>query len=106
MTNHDGDPTPADRLREYFPAGSTVSTMTLHVSQSGMTRAIAVLAAVDGEVLNVSGWVALALGWKLHRAHMAVTVKGCGMDMAYHLVHTLAQVLHADGYALNHRSIG
>ena len=34
-----------------------------------------------------------------------VGVGGCGMDMGFHLVYTLASVLYKDGYALTHRYI-
>ena len=35
----------------------------------------------------------------------AVGVGGCGMDMGFHMVYTLASVLYGDGYALKERYI-
>ena len=96
------------QLRQAFPVGSTVSTVVRHVSQSGMQRAIVVL-AIDtdsGEIVNVSWQVARALGWSLHSKYDGVKVNGCGMDMAFHLVYTLSSVLHdGNGYALNVRNV-
>jgi hypothetical protein len=97
-----------DQLRTLFPAGSTVSTVVRHVSQSGMERAIVVLSPVREsatEVQNVSWLVARALGWRLHPRHDGVKVKGAGMDMTFHLVYSLASVLYGDGYALTVRNI-
>jgi hypothetical protein len=50
--------------------------------------------------------VARALDYRLsYGAHDGLKVSGAGMDMAYHVVHSLASVLYGDGYALNHRAI-
>jgi hypothetical protein len=101
-------------LRKTFPAGSVVNTVIRHVSASGMTRAISVLAIEeDGRLWNVSGLVARALDWKLHPQYPGVKVTGAGMDMAFHLVYSLSAVLYGydevDGrsgaYALKHNSV-
>jgi hypothetical protein len=71
-----------------------------------MQRSITVLAQDKGETWNVSGQVARALGWRYDN-HDGVTVKGCGMDMGFHLVYSLSQALYGarEGYALKHRQI-
>lgn len=94
-----------DALRGFFPRESTVSTLVLHVSESGMSRAIAVLGVYDGAPENVSGLVARALGERLHPKHMGVNVRGCGMDMGFDLTYRLASVLYGDGYALHQRRL-
>ena len=99
-----------EMLRKIFPAGSVVNTVVRHVSQSGMSRAISVLAIEeDGRLWNVSGLVARALDWNLHPQHAGVKVTGCGMDMAFHLVYSLSAVLygyeHENAYALKHNSV-
>ena len=87
------------RLRELFPIGSEVSTVLLHASSSGMSRAVAVMAAdEEGRVSNVSWLVARATGNKLHRTHDGVVMGGAGMDMGYALVYSLARALYADGF--------
>lgn len=91
-------------LRKQFPKGSTVWTILDHVSKSGMTRHIRVLALTADGPRYWSYGVARALGWPLARTgHDAVKVSGCGMDMGFHLAYTLAQTLYDDGTALNHR---
>jgi hypothetical protein len=95
-----------DRLRSDFPSGSNVGTVVRHVSRSGMSRSISVLAvSEDREIHDVSHDVAVALGWKFDRNNGGVKVDGAGMDMAFRLVYSLAQVLHGNGYALNKRSV-
>jgi len=92
-----------NRLREIFPAGSTVHTVLRHVSQSGMTRAISVIGTdVDGP-RDVSWLVVRATSHNLDPRHEGIKVSGAGMDMGFHVVYGLSLTLHNDGYALSHR---
>jgi exosome complex RNA-binding protein Csl4 len=54
------------QLREMFPIGSTVHTMTRHITRSGMTQSISVVTAECSECRcaprDVSWLVARALG--------------------------------------------
>jgi len=93
-----------EKLRENMPKGSTIFTVLRHVSTSGMSRRISVVQVKGAD--NVRQWdypAAKALDWKLHPKSEGIVVGGCGMDMGFHLVYTLGQVLHGDGYAFNHR---
>jgi hypothetical protein len=83
-------------LRELFPPGSFVSTVTRHVSRSGMQRTISVLATKDGEIRDVSWAVARALDWRFDRDRGGVKVNGCGMDMGFHLVHSLSYSIYGE----------
>jgi hypothetical protein len=94
-----------ERLIEEMPVGSTVYTVLRHVSRSGMQRAISVHVIEGGKVYDWSYRASKVLGWSLHRSEQGLKVDGCGMDMGFHLVYSLSQVLHGDGYALNHRWI-
>lgn len=107
-----------DRLRALFPHDSVAHTVIRHVTRSGMSRSISVLAVdSDGEIHDVSHDVARVLGWSLDRDNGGVRVQGCGMDMAFHLVYSMSRVIHADtgytrrdggrdaGYAVGNRSI-
>ena len=94
-----------ESLRSTFPAGSTVHTLLRHVTRSGMSRSISVLVADTDGIHDVSWQVARALEWRFDANHNGVKVDGAGMDMGFHLVYTLSQVLHGDGYALKHRWI-
>jgi len=98
-----------DRLREWFPKGSTIYTILRHVSASGMSRDISVLGTwIDdnGKVsfIHPNYAVSKALGWKLKTKNGSDTIRvgGCGMDMGYHLAHSLSHALYGDGYALKH----
>jgi hypothetical protein len=99
-------------LAGLFPVGYSVATMVTHVSESGMSRSIVVL-ATDLEygdenktrVRNVSHLVARLLGWQYDSGRSAVRVSGAGMDMAFHLTYTLAAALHNDGYALKQNTL-
>lgn len=98
-------------LRALFPKGSTVYTILRHVSKSGMSRDISVMAMAvrDGEPfpLHPNHTVGQLLGYRVvsRVGSDAIRVMGGGMDMGYHIVHTLASVLYGDGYALKHRWI-
>jgi hypothetical protein len=73
--------------------------MAVHVSQSGMTRDIRVLHNGPDGIDDVSWAVARAIGWPMRNG--GVRVDGVGMDMAFHVVYTMAQTIHGDGYAVS-----
>ena len=85
-----------------------IYTILRHVSASGMTRDISLIAVEDGRIRNVSGLVARVLGEKVREAHghWAIRVSGCGMDMGWGLVHRLSAILYSDrergAYVIHH----
>lgn len=89
----------AMNAREYLRAllvpGDAVTTVVSHVARSGMRRSIKVLIVADGQPADVSWAVCRAVGWKFDDTHGGVIVDGCGMDMGFHLVYTLATHLFA-----------
>lgn len=115
-----------EQLKEHMKPGDTIWTELKHVSRSGMTRYITVRLlkphTYTGECYPYD-WTyvaSVALGWSFNDKHRAIKVGGCGMDMGFHLVYSLGQVLWPDGtpephgvrngepdscggYALNHR---
>lgn len=99
-----------ERLREFYPQGSTVYTVLRHRSRSGMQRTIGVVSikvAEDGAVMirhpNVA--TAEACGFREDRQRDGVKVNGCGMDMGWHVAHTIAEVCYGDFRALKHQWI-
>lgn len=103
-----------EKCRELFPKGSTVHTIVRSVAKSGMSRKISVHKLApdfeEGKPVGVnawavSGWVAKALGRRLDRDTFAIVVQGCGMDMTFELVYSLAQALYGDGYSLKRECI-
>lgn len=90
--------------------GDCVYTVLDRVSSSGMMREIrlVLLKADDkGEVytLHPNYSASILLGVPQSKKGDGLRVKGCGMDMGFHLVHELSWALFRDGYALKHRWI-
>lgn len=94
-----------ERLKALFPEGSTVVTVLRHVSQSGTTRAISVLANGEQGPDDVSYLVRRVVEREMDHKHGGITVRGTGMDMAFSLVYDLAAHLYGNGYALKQRTI-
>lgn len=111
-----------ETLLRCYPRGSTVYTILRHVSRSGMQRHISVLSLLPGITSEVDSgpeasptldirhpnWSVSKLipGYRLtprNRAHDALIVNGCGMDMGFDVAYNIASALYGDGYALNHR---
>lgn len=98
-----------EKLREWFPKGSTVYTILRKVSASGMSRQISVVCLrIDGDKivdLHPNWSVAKVLGRRLNKggAHDALVIGGCGMDMGFEIAYSLGAAIHGDGYSLKHR---
>ena len=82
-------------------------------SMSGMSRRFVVLVVEQNRIRNISWMVAEALDYRRGKSEDDVVVTGCGMDMSFHLVCTLASTLfgyidpqkdkmHTNCYGLNH----
>ena len=81
--------------------GTTVYTNCNRVSRSGMSRVISCYIVQKGDIRDISGWVAHAIGWPRDYKHGGVKVGGCGMDMGFHVVYTLGRVMFPKGAALS-----
>ena len=94
------------RLKEEIKKGDTLYTQLNHVSQSGMTRHISVRQIKKNYPLDWTRLVSIALDWKEAKNRFGnyngIKVGGCGMDMGFHLIYTLSNVLYNDGYAIKH----
>lgn len=100
-----------DTLRELLADNNTrtVYTILRHVSQSGMSRDISLhIVGKDGTILDITYLAGKALGDKVTQKHgrKVLRVRGCGMDMGFHLVYSVSSVLfHGQdraGYTLRH----
>lgn len=98
--------TAADRLRKYFAPGDTAHTILLHVSASGMSRHIAVIATEKNKwnsnpkqsvPVNVSGLVATLLDRKMNKGCTGIVIGGCGMDMGFEIVYSMGKALWPEG---------
>lgn len=86
------------QLRKWLKPGDTVHTILDSVSSSGMSRNIRVLLLkCDGKgepiTLHPNHSVSVVLGYPRAKHGDGLRVGGCGMDMGFHIVHSL-------GYAL------
>lgn len=87
-----------DRLREWMKPGDTVYTTLKHVSRSGMMRVIDMHIIRDNKPVWIAYLVSKAMGIRLDEKKDALRVRGCGMDMGFHLVHYLGYALYPNGY--------
>jgi len=87
-------------LEFYLKEGDTIYTILRSVSSSGMSRTISLKVAREGRILDLTYFAADVLGWPLveKNGSRALRVGGCGMDMGFHTVYTLASVLFRDKY--------
>ena len=79
----------ADDLRRVLVVGDRVYCVLRHVSASGMTRRIDFYAIKDGVPVRLSGQMSGLLSYKLHKQG-GLVVGGCGMDMGFAVVCSLA----------------
>lgn len=97
------------QLRKTLRKGDTLYTCLRSVSSSGMSRTLDVYVMRKNEPRRLTYSVAQALGWTYDRRREALKVGGCGMDMGFHTVYTLARALWRDkmetnpGYALQQK---
>jgi hypothetical protein len=87
-------------LEHYLNEGDTIYTIIRSVSSSGMSRTISLKVARGGQILDLTYFASIVLGWSLveKNGSRALRVGGCGMDMGFHTVYTLARVLFRDKY--------
>jgi hypothetical protein len=80
-------------LEYYVNEGDTVYTVLRSVSSSGMSRTISLKVAR-------TYFASVVLGWPLveKNGSRALRVGGCGMDMGFHTVYSLASALFRDKY--------
>lgn len=87
-----------DHLRKILKPGDTVYCVLNNVSRSGMSREITLYAIDDDkQPMYLSGY-AEALGLGRRGKRDGNIVGGCGMDMGFHLVSQLSQLIYPDGF--------
>lgn len=95
-----------ESLQRTFPRGSRVPAMVTRVSPSGMSRDVVILGTRDdGSLWRVSHLAAQVIGWEYRSEPRALIVRGTGMDMLFHTVYTLSNVLYGDAEALTYYQI-
>jgi len=92
-------------------ATPTLYTSLKHVSSSGMSRDMKVLAVVEGQIIDVTWYVGkLDIGTvKERNGQRVLRVGGCGMDMGFHVVYSVSAVLYGyeerGAYTIRHEWI-
>lgn len=81
-------------LRHILKPGMTLYTTIRHVSRSGMQRVIDVHVIQDNEPRWLGYMVAKAMEYRFDDRKQGIVVGGCGMDMGFHLVHSLGYRLY------------
>lgn len=87
-------------LRKILRPKSTVYIVLRSVSKSGMSREISAFAIHNGELRNLDGLVADAIGHAVGK--QGIKMHGCGMDMGFALVYSLGAALWPKGTAKPH----
>lgn len=86
-----------DKLRKWLKPGDTVHTVLDHVSRSGMSRDIRlVIIGKDGTTLHPNYAAQVILGYPHAKRGDGLRVGGCGMDMGFHLIHSLGYALYGE----------
>lgn len=88
-----------ENLRKLLVRDDCVYTVLRHVSSSGMTRYMDLYYIRENRPQRITYSAAKALGWTYDNKREALKVGGCGMDMGFHAVYTLASILFRnDGF--------
>jgi hypothetical protein len=84
-----------------------IRTMLKHCSRSGMMRVIRMFIVEGSELHEIVSLPAFeAQNWmKYNGSKDGWVVSGCGMDMGFHLVYSIAQFYTGDGYSVRQRWI-
>jgi len=71
----------------------TIYTVLRHVSSSGMQREISIKMIDADRIIHLDYLVSTALGMKQGK-HNGIVVRGCGMDMGFHIVHNILRAIN------------
>ena len=97
----------AETLRN-APDGTTIFVIIRHVSSSGMLRILDPFVIIDGEPRYLRSLASEpGFPFKRDKTRDGFRVSGCGMDMTFHLVHSIAQWVDpdADPYRFRNRVV-
>lgn len=86
--------TAKNKLISLLQDTDTIYTMLRSVSKNGLSRVISFHVVNDNkEIVNINYYIKVLLGYKFNQSHDGLIIKGCGMDMGFHVVHTLKHKL-------------
>ena len=82
--------------------GDTIYTILRHTSASGMSRNITFLVIRKNKPLYLDYDIEQVMDYKGAKNTSGIKIGGCGMDMGFHVVYGLSNILFKNGYALKH----
>jgi hypothetical protein len=86
-----------DSLKNIFnlmpPEKRVIYCVLRSVSKSGMSRVIDFYTIENDKPQYLSGLIRMALGYRMAK-NGGLVVGGCGMDMGFHVVYTVASVIY------------
>lgn len=92
-------------LQEVAPKGSRLYTIVRYVSQNRMRRHISVFIIRNNMPFCLDRKIAKLGLFKLSKVREGLVVRGCGMDMCFHVVYETGYVVYGDGYAYEKRGL-
>ena len=75
----------------------TIYSVIKHVSQSGLTRHISFYYVEEGQLYCMNHQISEATGYKFNKNYDSLVVRGCGMDMAFHVVEHYSRATGKEG---------
>lgn len=85
-------------LKNLIKPNQIIYTILTKVSTSGTYRHIKVMIVNDGKIKNIS-WSIAKAGIGTYKDNTgSIGVSGGGMDMGYHIIHSLSSMLWPDGF--------
>lgn len=93
-----------DKVKTMLENVDTVYGIVRHVSASGMSRDIDLCIIADNRPVYLTGYVSTILDYPMAK-NRGMKVGGCGMDVVFHCVSSLAQAIGRDYKTLNSESI-
>jgi hypothetical protein len=90
-------------LRKFLRKGATIYTVLRHVSPSGTSRFIDLYVVKQNEPIRLTWSASVMLEWTYSRQREALRVNGCGTDVGFQAVYTLADIVLGDSNSLSQR---
>ena len=84
-----------DKVKQMLSGVDTIYGIVRKVSASGMSRDIDLYIIQDNRPIYLTGYASIILGYSMSKDR-GMKVKGCGMDMVFHCVNSLAQSVGID----------
>lgn len=84
-----------EKVKALLEGVETVYGIVRHVSTSGTNRDIDLYVILDNRPVYLTGYASAILGYPMAK-NRGMKVGGCGMDMVFHCVSSLAQAIGRD----------